>query len=180
MTGQPESDPQPEQTVRLGHILVPEQAEEITGLKIAPEIFQMVPTGNLILVVVEPQPRSYGMIEIPDSVYKAPVGCGYIIGVGPYAGDENFALRATVGAIGIISQLPSDLLGAHVLFGQHTGVPIRTNMLEKKYEIEDGGGQVLIMTSRDIQVIDLNPEPLVKRVQAKIDQEGESSLIVEV
>ena len=161
---------EPSNPLRLGHILEQDQAESLTGQTISPEIFNMIPSGNLIFVVVEEQPDTYGSIKLPDAAFKEPPGCGYIIGVGPFAGSEELALRTSVGAIGIVAPNPTDLLGVHCLFGAHTGVPIRTNMLERRFT-----GQVLIMSSRDIQVVDLNSESLVKRVQKGIE---EKSLLV--
>jgi hypothetical protein len=162
-------------SVQFGVSLVREDAEALTGQSIHPEVFDILPTGNLIFVVVEQAPPKYGEIHIPDSVHKPPAGVGYVIAAGPQAGHPMYAENNGVAAIGAIAPQPQHLLGLHVLFGAHTGVPIKLSMLEAKYE-----GQVLMMVARDIQAIDLNPKSLCARVQEKINRESEEkSLLVE-
>ena len=156
--------------VSYGVALDHESAELVTGQTIHPGIFDMFPTGNLIHVVVEKNPEEYGAIKLPDTIHKEPAGVGYVIAAGPYAGNQMYAQMGGVSAIGVICESPSDLLGLHCMFGQHVGVPIRLSMLERKYN-----GQVFIMTSRDLMLIDTNPKSLVQRVQ---DDIGKDSVIV--
>ena len=157
--------------VDTGVILTQEEAELLTGQSIHPDIFDIIPTGNLIFVVTEELPEKYGDIIIPKNVHKPPAGVGYIIAAGPYAGHESYARASGVASIGIIANTPHALLGLHILFGAHTGTPIHLTMLEKRFS-----GQVLMMVARDAQAIDGNSKSLVERAQDKIV--GDSAALI--
>ncbi len=158
--------------VQLGVILAQDVAERITGQKINPAIFDIIPTGNLIFVVVEENPDKRGLIILPETARGEPAGVGHIIAAGPYAGHTMYATGG-VAAVGVIAANPEALLGLHVLFGMHVGTPIRLSLIEPKYN-----GQVYMMVARDIQAIDTNPIALGDRIQDKIITDSES-LIVE-
>ena len=137
--------------------MLPEDVKELTGQEVHPEVFSMEPTGNLIHVVLEKEPEEYGHIIIPKEMMDATkMGCGYIMAAGPVAGSPLYA--GGMGAIGVTREDPTELLGLHVIFAQHIGVPIRVSMLETQYK-----GAVLVMTSKDIRAVDSNPEPLTDR-----------------
>ena len=164
-------DPYP--GVEKGAILSQEEAERLTGQKIHPELFSLMPTGNLVFVVEEKLSDDFSdKIAMPQNMYKPPAGCGWVIAAGPLAGNEMYSQMVGVASIGAISSRPEDLLGLHILMGVQTGVPISLSLLDRKYQ-----GQVVMMTSRDIQAIDLNPVSLVKRVQNETNRRGEASLI---
>ncbi len=150
-------------TLAWGVSLTQESAQTLTGQKIDPEIFDLHPTGNLLFICVEETPEDYGLIKMV-SQFKEPPGCGYIIAAGPFAG--QVPQTQGISAIGVVGD-PHDLLGLHVIFGAHSGVPIRVNLTENRYN-----GQIFMMTSKDIQAIDLNPQTLGSRVQKKILERG--------
>jgi len=158
-------------SIKFGVQLSQAAAQSLTGQLIDPEIFDLCPTGNLLFCVVEKTPEDYGHIRMVSN-YKDPAGCGYIIACGPYAGSEPS--MGGVSAIGVVGDKPEDLLGLHVIFGAHSGVPIRVTMTEARFN-----AQVVMMASRDIQGIDQNPVPLGDRIQKKILSEtGSSGLIL--
>lgn len=152
-------------SLRFGVSLTQDSAQELTGQKIDPEIFDLQPTGNLIFCCIEQTPEDYGLIKMVTQ-YKEPPGCGYIIAAGPFAGQDP--QTQGVSAIGIVGR-PEELLGLHVIFGAHSGVPIRVNLTEGRYN-----GQVFMMPSKDIQAIDLNSKPLGDRIQERILKRGKA------
>jgi hypothetical protein len=144
-----------------GFIMLPEDVKELTKQDVHPEVFSMEPTGNLIHVVLEVEPDEYGHLVIPKSITDGTrMGCGYIIAVGPVAGSPQYATSA--GAVGVLAQNPAQLLGYHVLFAAHIGVPIRVSMLDTEYK-----GAVLVMSSKDIRGVDCDAEPLTDRAMRR-------------
>jgi hypothetical protein len=140
-----------------GYIMLREDVEELTGQTVHPEVFSIEPTGNLIHVLVEEEPEEYGSIIIPKTVYNAErMGVGYIIAVGPVAG--NVAYAHNPGSIGVVRESPPELLGLHVIFAAHMGVPLRVSMLDKEFR-----AAVLVMSSKDIRGVDQNPDTLTGR-----------------
>ena len=141
------------------------RAEELTGQKIPPAIFTVMPTGDLLHIVVEEPPEEFGLIKIPEHIKaNERMGIGHIIAVGPRAGDPRGAVPGP-SPMGIISETgdPTELLGLHVIFGSHVGMPLRVSMLDREFR-----AQVLVMRSRDIRGEDSNPLPL----KVRSDQEG--------
>jgi hypothetical protein len=142
--------------------MLPKDVKELTKQDVHPEVFGMEPTGNLIHVVLEVEPEEYGHIVIPKTVIEGTkMGCGYIMAVGPLAGSPQYA-QGGGQAIGVLAESPAQLLGFHVLFAQHIGVPIRVSMLDTEYK-----GAVLVMSSKDIRGVDSNTEPLTDRAMRR-------------
>ncbi len=154
--------------------------EEATGIltqqAVHPAFFGARATGNLIHVIVEENPEKYDLIHIPDTVHKPPAGVGYVVGVGPMAGNRKYMEMGGVASIGPIVKDPRDLLGMHAFFGAHTGIPLHYSMLDRKFE-----AAIIQMVSRDITAYDLDRINLVQRLQAKLREDNEASakLIVE-
>ena len=144
-----------------GFVMSPSQAESVTGQKIHPEVFSVEPTGNLIHVVLEVEPKEYGHIVLPDFGSQEKMGVGYIIAAGPMAGHPMYAVPGP-SPIGVTRNSPIDLLGLHVIFGSHTGMPLRVTMLDREFR-----AMVLVMTAKDIRGVDTNPEPLTKRAERR-------------
>jgi len=146
-----------------GHIMPQDEAEALSGQKIPDAIFGVHPTGNIIHVLVEEFPKEWKGIVLPDYArgMGEQMGIGYIIAAGPRAGHSDHAVN-TGGAIGIIGghENPSDLLGLHVIFASHVGMPLRVSVFDREFR-----AAVLVMTSKDIRGVDTNPVPLTKRVE---------------
>jgi len=141
----------------------------LTGLEIHPDVLTIHPTGNLIHVLLEPPPEEFGGIVIPDYIQSMEkMGVGYIIAAGPLAGSHIYEGNLS-GPIGVIqdSEVATDgcevLLGLHVIFGSHTGMPLRVSMMDREFR-----AAVLVMSAKDIRGVDTNPTPLTTRVQEKV------------
>ena len=151
---------------------------ELTGQEIHPDVLTVHPTGNLIHVLLEPPPEEFGLIKIPDYIQSMEkMGVGYVIAAGPRAGHPDYS-RATSGPIGVVAELsvdiksadtyPADhLLGLHVIFGSHTGMPLRVSMMDREFR-----AAVLVMSAKDIRGVDTNPVPLTKRVGERMKEDG--------
>ncbi len=142
---------------------------ELTHQVIHPDVLTIHPTGNLIHVILEPPPDEFGGIIIPDYIQSMEkMGVGYIIAAGPRAGHSDYA-GSLSGAVGVIGDCKGDktligfntaLLGLHVIFGSHTGMPLRVSLLDREFR-----AAVLVMSAKDIRGVDTNPIPLTTRVQ---------------
>jgi hypothetical protein len=138
--------------------MLAEDITELTGQTVHPEVLTAEPTGNLIHILVEEEPDEYGSIVIPKGIVNAErMGVGYVIAVGPQAGNPMFAQNMG-GAIGVIRDHPTEILGLHVIFGAHIGMPLRVSMLDKEFR-----AAVVVMSTKDVRAVDMNPEPLTKR-----------------
>ncbi len=151
---------------------------ELTGQEIHPDILTVHPTGNLIHVLLEPPPEEFGLIKIPDYIQSMEkMGVGYVIAAGPRAGHEDYA-GVLSGSIGVIrgylpgtsnsdvdlaKALPALLLGLHVIFGSHTGMPLRVSLMDREFR-----AAVLVMSAKDIRGVDTNPVALTKRVEERM------------
>ena len=136
--------------------------ETMTGQTITPEVFSVGPTGNLIHVVLEETPDEWGHIAIPEIVRSREVpGVGYIMAAGPQAGGKMYINNLSA-PIGVTCSEPAQLLGLHVIFGAHTGMPLHMSVLDKRFE-----SQVVVMSSKDIRGVDSNPEPLRNRLERR-------------
>lgn len=145
-----------------GWVMSPQQVKELTGQKVHPEVFSVEPTGNLIHVLLEKEPKEYGSIIIPDHIAsREKMGVGYIIAVGSAAGNPMYSVPGP-SAIGVVRSAPIDLLGLHVIFGSHVGMPLRVTMLDRDFR-----AMVLVMSSKDIRGVDLNLEPLTDRAERR-------------
>jgi len=142
----------------VGHIMEADEILKRTGQKIHPDVLTVHPSGNLIHVLLEEPPSEWGLIKLPDTIVNLqPMGIGYIIAAGPRAGHTDYAIPGP-SPVGVISGTPLLLLGLHVVFGAHRGVPLRVSIMDRDFK-----AQVLIMSSKDIQGVDTNPEPLTDR-----------------
>ena len=138
---------------------------ELTGQEIDPNVLTIHPTGNLVHVLLEPPPEEFGLIKIPDTIVNnEKMGVGYIIAAGPRAGHDDYAGLLS-GAIGVIAEEPEDLLGLHVIFASHAGVPLRVSMMDREFR-----APVLIFQSKDMRGVDTNPVPLTTRVTERMKE----------
>ncbi len=150
---------------------------DLTGQKIDPDILTVHPTGNLIHVLLEKMPKEYGTIILPDTIGRDEnMGAGYIIAAGSRAGHNDYAAPGP-GAVGVIEGVeeyteeneikwrtgPAQLLSLHVIFGSHTGMPLRVSMMDREFR-----SAVLVMSAKDIRGVDVNLTPLTKRVEDKV------------
>ena len=154
-----EPRPTPEDEFKWrGFVMLAEDIKELTKQTIHPEVLTAEPTGNLVHVLVEEEPEEYGNIVIPKTITNSErMGIGYIIAVGPQAGNPLYA-QNSAGAIGVVRDHPTELLGLHVIFGAHLGMPLRVSMLDKEFR-----AAVIVLTSKDMRGVDTNPEPLTVR-----------------
>jgi hypothetical protein len=144
---------------------------ELTGQAVSLDVLTIHPTGNLVHVLLEPPPEEYGPIKIPDYIVSdEKMGVGYIIAAGPLAGDHIYENNLS-GPIGVIqdSEVATDrsevLLGLHVIFGSHTGMPLRVSMMDREFR-----APVLVMSAKDIRGVDTNPTPLTKRIEERMKE----------
>lgn len=150
-----------------GYILTADEIFELTGQKIHPDILTVHPTGNLIHVLLEEPPKEFGMIKLPDSeIGKEKMGIGWIIAAGPRAGHPDYAVPSP-SPIGIIGggpglEGPECLLGLHIIFGSHTGMPLRVSMLDREFR-----SSVLVMSAKDVRGVDTDPTSLSQRVEER-------------
>jgi hypothetical protein len=148
-----------------GYIMGADKILDLTKQEIHPEILTMEPTGNIIHVLLEVEPDQFGHIILPkggmDFGTREKMGTGYIIAAGPMAGNLGYQIPGP-GVIGVTRATPEDLLGLHVIFGSSIGMPLRVSMLDREYK-----SSVIVMTSRDIRGVDLNPEPLTIRAERR-------------
>jgi len=152
-----------------GYIMKPEAVFELTGQHVHPDIFSVHPTGNLLHVVLEKEPKEFGSIIIPDSeLGKEKMGIGYVIAAGPRAGHADYAVPgpSPVGVVGE-GESPECLLGLHVIFGSHTGMPLRVSMLDREFR-----SSVLVMSAKDIRGVDTNPISLTLRAEQRMRDEN--------
>lgn len=152
-------------------IMTAPDIQKLTEQEIHPDILTVHPTGNLIHVLLEPPPEEFGLIKIPDYIQSMEkMGVGYIIAAGPRAGHSDYA-GALSGPIGIIAHIPdneydvsaTNLLGLHVIFGSHTGMPLRVSLMDREFR-----AAVLVMSAKDIRGVDTNPIPLTRRVEERM------------
>jgi hypothetical protein len=142
--------------------MTPEDVFELTGQHVHPEIFSVHPTGNLLHVLLELPPKEYGLIKLPESeVGKEKMGVGYIIAAGPRAGHTDYAIPGP-SPVGVIVPMSDKLLGLHVIFGSHTGMPLRVDMMDREFM-----SSVLVMSAKDIRGVDVNIKPLTTRVEER-------------
>ena len=153
-------------------IMKAEEILSLTGQDVAPDVLTIHPTGNLIHVLLEPPPEEFGLIKIPDYIQSMEkMGVGYVIAAGPRAGHSDYA-GVLSGAMGIIAHIkdneydnsPLNILGLHVIFGSHTGMPLRVSMMDREFR-----AAVLVMSAKDIRGVDTNPKSLTKRVEEKMN-----------
>ena len=148
-----------------GSIMTRANVLELTKQEVDEAVFSIHPTGNLIHVLAEVPPEEYGLIKIPEHlVGMEKMGIGYIIAVGPMAGSPDYAV-AGPGPVGVITneETSEGLLGLHVIFGAHRGMPLRVNMLDREFR-----AQVYEMSPKDIVGVDENPIPLSTRVVERL------------
>ncbi|MCI0408603.1 MAG: hypothetical protein L0191_08575 [Acidobacteria bacterium] len=121
---------------------------ELIGRELPDSVWEHTPTGSRILVAPEPvsETTSGGVLWKPRSMVerqKMEMGAGWIIAVGPHAGDLAPHPGGMMTATG-----PADLLGLHVLFKSYSGVSLRIAEDEEEF-----GGSLLVMTDRDILAV---------------------------
>jgi len=128
---------------------------DLTRQKIHPCYFKVFPCGYRIHIVVEEPVEDIGSIKLPDSVRDAAankMGLGYIMAVGPLAGET------VPGSMqGVLSQSPEDLLGLHVVISAHAGVPLLLSF-DREYP-----AIILMLDTRNVQAVDNDLTPLKYR-----------------
>ena len=144
--------------------------EQVTGLKIHPAYYQIEPQGCRLLVVVENVPEKFGLIEVPQGGHEV-MGCGHVMGVGPFAGVSRPQGPMPVGMVaGQLEEITDShqdfLLYAHVIIGKIIGMPI-TVSLNPAYN-----AKVVIIDEKDVKAVDFNPVPM------KVRAEQETPMIV--
>ncbi len=149
-----------------GQMMTADAVFELTGQHIDPNILTVHPTGNMVHVLLEEPPKEYGSIIIPEAERgREQMGVGYIIATGPKAGSLVYSEGAPA-IIGVIggegAETSACLLGLHVIFGSHVGMPLRVSMLDREFK-----ASVLVMPSKDIRGVDTNPVPLTIRVEER-------------
>ena len=118
-----------------------------TGLPLNPKILQLAPQGSRILVLLNPTPKTYEGLHIPDAYRQSEkMGSGWVIAAGPYAG------TTCPHPGGPMCQGPEDLLYTQILFGSHSGKIIRVEFLDRQDR-----APYIILTDRDVWFADLNP-----------------------
>jgi len=125
--------------------------EEAKPRRLAEKVFETMPTGSRVKVVLDEPPEvTEGGLTIPDTYRDATkMGAGIIVAAGPEAG-----VRDDLPSPGAPATFcPEDLLYLHVLFGAHMGAPLRYTLLDRMWK-----SVVMEMSIRDIWEIDLRPE----------------------
>jgi hypothetical protein len=133
-----------------------EKMEELTGQKIHPDAFQIIPQGSRVHVVLEEVPEEYmGVLLTEESRSREPVGVGWILAAGegvmdpgPYPGG--------------ISGKPEALIYKHVIFSATMGMPIRFNLTDRDFK-----SQVVVMETRAIRGVDSNPKSHIQRLKER-------------
>jgi hypothetical protein len=146
----------------------PELMERVTGLKIHPAFFDIEPQGCRLLVVVENVPEKFGMIEVPQGGNEQ-MGCGYVMGVGPFAGVTTPKGPMPAGMVAKYAKTVEGklvevhdtkfLLYAHVIIGRSVGMPIIVS-LNPGYN-----AQVVIIDEKDVKAVDYNSTPMKIRAE---------------
>jgi len=139
--------------IKKGVQVTLEEANKFTGQNLNPRIFDWMPQGARILMIVDRIAKQAGRIELPDQVVSASVaGTGWIVAAGPLAGTP----MATGGTVGtILCDHPKDLLGIHTSFGFDRGRTLRFSVLDNDYD-----SPVLLLAPLDILCVDYHPDPL--------------------
>jgi hypothetical protein len=123
--------------------------EEKLGAKILPEVWDLTFTGELILVVQDlAEAMHKGVLHKPDQVRQreqTEMGSGWIIAVGPQAGQQGHGLYPS----GAASTKPQDLLGRHIIYQMYVGRVLRTDTSDDEWETRQD--HYVILTDRDIQ-----------------------------
>ncbi|TFH66181.1 MAG: hypothetical protein E4G90_04875 [Gemmatimonadales bacterium] len=128
------------------HRVDPEKFLALTGLRLNPKILQLAPQGSRILVLLNPTPKEYGGIHIPDAYRQSEkMGSGWVVAAGPYAGSPCPHPGGPICD-------PQALLYTQILFGSHSGKVIRVEFLDRQDR-----APYIILTDRDIWFADLNP-----------------------
>lgn len=144
-------------TVHRGHIAPQEFIEKLTGQKIHPDFFFVEPTGHLLHAVVDPVPKGWKGLKIPEDFRnRVMMGLGYVFAVGPLVGSLGAAYPG-----GCHCESPEDLLGLHVIFSSNAGVFLRDEVAGVEY------AKVVVMPDRDIRGVDWNPKTQLERARER-------------
>ena len=134
----------------------PQLMAQVTGLKIHPAYYEIEPQGCRLLVVVENVPEEFGGIIVPQGGHEK-MGCGHVMGVGPFCGLAKPQGPMPVGMV--VTEAGSDLLYAHVIIGSIIGMPI-TVSLSPAYN-----ANVVIIDEKDVKAVDFNPVTMKIRAE---------------
>lgn len=88
------------------------RVEAAVGLTIPQDVLKWRPTGALVVVVVEPvaEKTAGGIVKPRSTQLMEEGGAGYIVSLGPEAGERLAEAAGTV-----------DLVGLHAVWGRHAG-----------------------------------------------------------
>ena len=129
--------------------------EASCGRKINRRAFDVQPSGNRLLVVLDKVPERYGLLHIPENAdSRSGGGAGWVIAVGPTVGQQ------VPYPGGPPIQKPEDLLGCHVIFGGYIGKPLKFSFFDRQQD-----AVCIMMADRDIWAVDLNPEAAARETQ---------------
>lgn len=125
-------------------------AEKLLGRELDPRLFQLNVLGHRMVVLRDSvaELRESG-IYIPNSAaerLQAGMGRGTVLAVGPLCGSTG-APHPT----GLLCDLPEDALLLSVIFFQWAGKVLKEGDMDSEF-----GGDVVVLTDRDIQAIDLS------------------------
>lgn len=89
------------------------QVEALVGLTLPPDVLKWRPLGPLVVVVTEPVSETTAsgrIIKTPATRAMEEGGAGYIVSVGPEAGERLAEAAGTI-----------DIVGLHAVWGRHAG-----------------------------------------------------------
>lgn len=99
-------------------VLAQEQAEELVGHPLPSQLFEWVPIGHRLVVVVEPPKQQIGRIHVPKSAQKRPAR-GWVVAAGELVGTRWSPSGEATGWWPLSP--PDTVLGARVIFGAYAG-----------------------------------------------------------
>lgn len=111
-------------------------------VEVHPDAFKVQPTGNRLLVVVDPVPSQYGKIYLPEShMQSEQMGIATVMGAGDSAGLGTPYPGSAVPTGGVEQWLYRTIVTA-----QHVGIPIRLDFIRDASYV----GSVLMIADRDV------------------------------
>lgn len=135
-----------------GYSIDPALFEPILGRELDPRVYQLDLLGHRLLIARDTAEELHkGLIAIPPAVAEREqweTGAGWVVAVGPFVGQGG-----SPHPVGLVCGHPKDVLGKHVFFFAHAGKVFKTDRSEGEFT-----AGLVILTDRDIQAVDKNPE----------------------
>jgi len=145
--------------VQGGGIADQHTLEAIVGRTLHPKLFELIPCGSRMHVVVQAPPEFYGLISIPESIQQMEaMKTGWVAAVGPTVGTGC----AYPG--GPMLDRPTDILYQKIIWGD-AGRPLRLDVTDNNWH-----SSILVMTDRDIYGFDLVPDRMAWEFQFKMEE----------